>query len=133
MAVKSIIDNGLANIVVGSDPEDVTLTWQRMRQHTFRYGNGGIAAFVISALDIALWDLKGKALNMPVYQLLGGRKAEVLRACASVILTPRTWPRRIRNSRTTPREGTAVKGGWGKSSETAFGRIRNATWRSCAR
>jgi L-alanine-DL-glutamate epimerase-like enolase superfamily enzyme len=121
--VKSIIDSGLGRIVLGSDPDDVVLTWQRMRQHTFWYGNGGIAAFAISALDMALWDLKGKAHDEPLYQLLGGRKRQVLRACASVIFDTEDLVATAAEFADYAARGyTAVKGGWGKSPETAFGR-----------
>jgi L-alanine-DL-glutamate epimerase-like enolase superfamily enzyme len=123
IAVKSLIDSGLGGVVLGSDPEDVGLTWQRMRQHTFWYGNGGIAAFAISALDMALWDLKGKAHNVPLYELLGGRKREVLRACASVIFDTENLVATGEEFADYASRGyTAVKGGWGKSPETAFGR-----------
>jgi L-alanine-DL-glutamate epimerase-like enolase superfamily enzyme len=123
VAVRALIESGLGSMVLGTDPEDVALTWQRLRQHTFWYGNGGIAAFAISALDMALWDLKGKALNVPVYQLLGGRKREVLRACASVIFDTEDLVATGEQFADYASRGyTAVKGGWGKSPETAFGR-----------
>lgn len=123
IAVKALIDSGLGSVVLGSDPDDVELTWQRMRQHTFWYGNGGIAAFAISALDIALWDLKGKMHNVPVYQLLGGRKREAMRACASVIFDTEDLVATREEFAGYASSGyTAVKGGWGKSPETAFGR-----------
>jgi L-alanine-DL-glutamate epimerase-like enolase superfamily enzyme len=122
LAVKTIVERGMADLVVGSDPQDVELTWQRMRQHSFWYGNGGIASLAISAIDMALWDLKGKINNVPVYQLLGGRKREQIRACASVIFdTENLELTRDEFSDYVERGYTAVKGGWGKSRETAFG------------
>ena len=59
--------------------------WQAMRDRSWWYGNGGIASFAVSAIDMALWDLKGKMLNVPLYELLGGKRMSKLRACASVI------------------------------------------------
>ena len=59
--------------MVGCDPCDNVAIWRKLRQHTWWYSyRGGIAAFAISAIDIALWDLKGKFLGQPLVQLLGG-------------------------------------------------------------
>ncbi|MEO8396242.1 MAG: mandelate racemase/muconate lactonizing enzyme family protein, partial [Chloroflexota bacterium] len=58
--------------------------WQDLRGEVWWYGDaGGIASFAISALDMALWDLKGKILKQPLYKLLGGKKHERLPVCAS--------------------------------------------------
>lgn len=122
-AVKTLIDRGLGDVVLGTDPDNVELTWQRMRDHSFWYGNGGIASFAISAIDMALWDLKGKLHDVPVYELLGGKKVERLRACASVIFdTEDLAATRAEFADYAARGYTAVKGGWGKSPEAAFGR-----------
>jgi len=122
LAVKVIVERGFSDLVVGSDPVDVELTWQRMRQQSFWYGNGGIASMAISAIDMALWDLKGKVTGVPVYQLLGGRKRDTIRACASVIFdTENLDLTRDEFADYAERGYTAVKGGWGKSRETAFG------------
>ena len=79
-----MIDNGLAGIVSGRDRIDIETIWNALRQQVWWYGNtGGIAAFAISAIDMALWDLKGKLLNLPLHQLLGGKHQERLPVCAS--------------------------------------------------
>ena len=57
--------------VVGSDPMQVEHHWQSMYVHSF-YRSGPVMGSAISGIDQALWDIRGKALGMPVYQLLGG-------------------------------------------------------------
>lgn len=83
-AVAALLRYGLADVVVGRDPLDSEAIWDALREQVWWYGNtGGIAAFAISALDMALWDLKGKLLRLPLYALLGGKRQDRLPACAS--------------------------------------------------
>ena len=56
-----------------------------MLDHIWWYGPEGIAAFAVSAVDMALWDLKGHALGLPVCQLLGGQLHDKIVAMASII------------------------------------------------
>lgn len=63
---------GLAPLVTGRDPSDHEAIWAALREHTWWYGNGGIAAFAIAALDIALWDLAGQQAGSNIIDLLGG-------------------------------------------------------------
>jgi L-alanine-DL-glutamate epimerase-like enolase superfamily enzyme len=82
-AAEAVI-SGLAELVVGRDPVDNVEIWRRLKQHCWWYGyGGGIASFAISAIDIALWDLKGKALGQPLVKLLGGAHRERLPVIAS--------------------------------------------------
>ena len=59
------------DFVMGSDPMQVEHTWQSMYVHSF-YRAGAVMGSAISAIDQALWDIRGKALGMPVHRLLGG-------------------------------------------------------------
>ncbi len=82
-AVKAIIE-GMAERVVGKDPLDNIAIWHSLRDQMWWYGyNGGIASYAVAAIDIALWDIKGKLLGVPVVQLLGGAVHEKLPAVAS--------------------------------------------------
>lgn len=81
-ATKAIIE-GMAPLLVGRDPVESDALWRAMKEHTWWYGLGGIASFAIAALDIAVWDLKGKALGARVVDLLGGPIHERLPAIAS--------------------------------------------------
>ncbi|MGH9160261.1 MAG: L-rhamnonate dehydratase [Vicinamibacteraceae bacterium] len=70
---KGVIDGYLAPLLIGASPWDVELLWQHMFRKTMAFGRRGIGMVAISAVDIALWDLLGKAAKQPVYRLLGGR------------------------------------------------------------
>jgi L-rhamnonate dehydratase len=70
---KSLIENYYADLVAGEDPRRHEYLWQRMYRTTVRFGRSGSAMAAISALDIACWDLHGKAESAPVYDLAGGR------------------------------------------------------------
>jgi L-alanine-DL-glutamate epimerase-like enolase superfamily enzyme len=122
LATKVIIDRGFADLLKGQDPRDVERLWRAMRDRSWWYGNGGIANFALSAIDMALWDLKGQILQVPVYDLLGGKRMTKLRACASVIFdTEDLTATRAEFADYASRGYTAVKGGWGKRPEAAFG------------
>jgi len=58
--------------VIGQDPANIEEIWQLIYRRHLRIGGRGPISAVISGIDIALWDIKGKALGVPVYQLLGG-------------------------------------------------------------
>jgi len=70
---KQVVDLHLKPLLLGADPWDVEFLWQHMYRKTLAFGRKGIAMVAISAVDIALWDLLGKAARQPVYRLLGGR------------------------------------------------------------
>ena len=76
----------LAPMILGMDPLDHEVIWDKLYRSnaTFWAQNGGPIIFSgISALDVALWDIKGKYYNQPLYKLLGGRKRDRLRCYAS--------------------------------------------------
>src|SRR5215468_9347352 len=73
LITKQVIDVYLKPLLIGADPWDTEFLWQHMNRKTMAFGRKGIGMVAISALDIALWDLLGKAAKQPVYRLLGGR------------------------------------------------------------
>jgi L-alanine-DL-glutamate epimerase-like enolase superfamily enzyme len=83
-AVVTLIHKGIKDLIVGCDPLQTEKLWIKMREHVWWYGVGGLASIAISAIDIALWDIKGKATGLPLYQLFGGKVWERLPACASI-------------------------------------------------
>lgn len=75
-----------AKCIIGMDPMNSEAVWNKLHRLTFwGMGGGGVILAGISGIDMALWDIKGKALNAPVYQLLGGKTNAKLRAYASQI------------------------------------------------
>ena len=76
MAVKQ-----LEPYLIGKDPRAVVHHWQAMYRHAF-YRGGPVLTSVISGIDMALWDIKGKALGVPVYELLGGPTRDRVRVYA---------------------------------------------------
>lgn len=93
--VVAIINHEFAPGLIGEDPRNITRIWENLysgtrghyaiaRGHVFpAMGRRGVSISAISGIDIALWDILGKSLNVPVWQLLGGRKAERMAAYAS--------------------------------------------------
>lgn len=74
----------LAKLIIGMDPLDNEVIWNKMYKRTFWAQNGGPIIFSgMSAIDIALWDIKGKFFGLPVYKLLGGKMRDNLRCYAS--------------------------------------------------
>ncbi len=67
-----VIERHLTKLLLGEDPFDVEKLWDIMWRSTLYYGRKGLVVHAISAVDIALWDIIGNALGLPVYKLLGG-------------------------------------------------------------
>ncbi|MEO8241347.1 MAG: mandelate racemase/muconate lactonizing enzyme family protein [bacterium] len=82
-AVATVIREGFLPLLEGHLAEDIEGAWVKMRRHVFWYGEGGIASFAISGIDMALWDIRGKVAGKPLYALLGGLKKDRLLANAS--------------------------------------------------
>ena len=62
----------VAELIVGQDPTRPEHLWQKMYRQHFWHGHGIVRATAISGIDLALWDIVGKALDVPVYRLIGG-------------------------------------------------------------
>jgi L-rhamnonate dehydratase len=67
-----IVEKHLAKLLINEDPFNVERIWDILWRSTMYYGRAGAVVNAISGVDLALWDLIGKALEMPVYRLLGG-------------------------------------------------------------
>ena len=80
---KQLIDLYLKPLLIGRDPFDTEFLWQHMYRQTMAFGRKGVAMVAISAVDIAIWDLLGKATKQPVFKLLGGRTKRTIPVYAS--------------------------------------------------
>src|SRR5437773_5727300 len=79
------ICRGLAECVLGQDPFEIDRLVHRMVEGSIYFGRQGAAIQAMSGIEIALWDIVGKAVKRPVYQLLGGGFRKVFRAYASIL------------------------------------------------
>lgn len=82
-AASYVINNHLYHFVVGESVFDTTRLWECMYRATQSYGRRGLVVAAISAIDIALWDAKGKLLGQPIYNLIGGRMTQTIPVYAS--------------------------------------------------
>lgn len=81
-----MVKNLIENFLIGTDPFRIEKIWETMFRSSFWALGGGPAVYGgMSAIDIALWDIKAKALGIPAYQLLGGKTNDHLRGYASQI------------------------------------------------
>ncbi|MDX1968333.1 MAG: mandelate racemase/muconate lactonizing enzyme family protein, partial [Planctomycetaceae bacterium] len=91
--VKAIIDApfshniacGLRELLIGEDSLDTGRLWQKMHRATMYYGRSSVTITAMAAVDMALWDLKGKRFGAPIYQLLGGKHHDRFQAYASCL------------------------------------------------
>lgn len=81
--VERVINDHFAPVLAGQDCVATEKLWDLMRRVSSPYGSTGLASYAISAVDTALWDLKGKLLGRPVYELLGGPQKERIPCYAS--------------------------------------------------
>src|SRR5260370_12132800 len=79
------ICRGLAECVIGQDPCEIDRLVHRMYEGSIFFGRQGAAIQAMSGVEIALWDLLGKATKQPVYKLLGGGFRKTFRAYASIL------------------------------------------------
>jgi L-rhamnonate dehydratase len=83
-SLARIIEGSLRRVLIGEDPHAIERIWDKMYRHAI-HGRKGETMMAISAVDLALWDLKGKLLGAPVYELLGGPSRTKIRAYASML------------------------------------------------
>jgi len=103
----------LRDVLIGENPLDVERLWQKMYRGLIYFGRRGIAIHAISGLDIALWDIKGKALGKPIYELLGTPHRDRVRAYASMLMPDTPAEVTAAVTALVEQSFTAVKLGWG--------------------
>lgn len=127
LATKTIIEQGFAPLLVGQNVIDGDRLWHIMQDRIWWYGPEGIAAFAVSAVDMALWDVKGKALGQPVCQLLGGKVHDKVIAMASFIFDMEDVDWTLNEFRWLIEQGYhMVKAGWGMHRQALFGQKHKA-------
>lgn len=111
--MSHFVANGLANAVVGEDPLNIRVLWDKMYRASIYYGRFGPAIHAISGIDMALWDIAGKYYGQPVHRLLGGKYRDKLRAYASILFGDTPEQTYEIGKRWVDAGFTAVKFGWG--------------------
>lgn len=76
-SIHALLTHDIKPLLIGEDPRAIDAIWDKMWWTTHYVGRGGIAAFAISAVDIALWDLKAKQAAEPLWKVLGGTNPRV--------------------------------------------------------
>src|SRR5215469_1798631 len=127
MAVKQVIEGpvshtitkGLKHIVMGEDPFCTEYLWEKMYEENLYAGRRGLGIHAMAGIDLALWDIKGKALQMPIWQLLGGGFRSKIRCYASSLFG-RTPAETCEIAKRVRDQGfTAVKFGWAPMGQDA--------------
>src|SRR5262245_7976338 len=85
-----VLGLGLADMLVGEDPLHPEALWDRMYTGSFMTGRRGLGICAMGALDMALWDIRGKALGLPCWHFLGGARKTHITPYASLLPTGRT-------------------------------------------
>jgi L-rhamnonate dehydratase len=118
------LSSGLRRLLIGEDPFETTYLWEKMYRQNIYGGPYGLSVHAISGIDIALWDIKGKKLRMPIWKLLGGGFRKSIRCYASLLFeqTPELTGEAARKLR--DQGFGAVKFGWGPMGRDAETDVR---------
>ncbi|KKB11049.1 hypothetical protein VE25_14800 [Devosia geojensis] len=122
-ATRLLIDEGFGPLLIEAGDITIDEAWRRMRTHAWWYGEGGIACFAYSALDMALWDIEGKIEGRPICDLLGGKVHESLPAYVANHVNKATREENIAEVVGFKQQGYAgCKLGFGKRGLSDIGR-----------
>jgi len=99
--------------LVGEDPFQRERLWQKMQRYLAYYGRHGVGMHMVSGADLALWDIAGKALGLPVWRLLGARYRDRVKAYASTLFRPNPDAMKRAVAGYAAAGFRAVKFGWG--------------------
>lgn len=104
---------GLRTALVGEDPLERERLWQKMYRYMAYYGRQGTGMHLISGVDIALWDIAGKAFGQPVCKLLGAKYRDRVKAYASTLFRPTPDDMKRAVAGYLEQGFRAIKFGWG--------------------
>jgi len=105
-AVAKLIDTTLRQLVLGMDADDVSGVWDRMyRFQLASHGMGAGACLAMSGIDMALWDIRGKAAGVPLYRLLGGSRKGIPAYAGGVSLGYQPPPQLVEEARASLERG----------------------------
>jgi L-rhamnonate dehydratase len=113
------ICSGLAALLVGENPLEIGRLWQKMYKGSLYFGRRGAAIHAISGVEIALWDIAGKAAGKPIHALLGGARRDRIKAYASTLMPGRPDDAARAVEAQMKAGFKAVKLGWGPLGQSA--------------
>lgn len=119
--VKQIIESpashmvclGLRDIILGEDPMNPEKIWHKMYEKSIYYGRRSVVIHAMSGIDMAVWDIMGKALGVSVSRLLGGRFRDRIQAYCSVLMPENEEGIRRLVDQHMPKGYRGLKFGWG--------------------
>lgn len=85
-AILAMLDNDIKPFLLGKNPSEVEKINTGLHWHLHYVGRGGISSFAISATDLALWDIRGKSINKPLWKMSGGSGKKCLAYCGGIDL-----------------------------------------------
>jgi len=122
LAAQKIVEVGFKPLLLGENPFDIQRLWLKLYSYCEWYGRAGIAIYALSGIDVALWDICGKTLGVPIYILLGGRFRDRIPVYASLLFDMDDPEGTAKEGKEYVKQGyKAVKYGWGRTRERAFG------------
>mgnify|MGYP006269183089 FL=1 len=80
----AVVDQHFRRFLVGADPFDIERIWDQMNRSTLPYGLGGVTSMAMAGVDLALYDLVARSLDLPVFKWLGGRTKETIPCYATI-------------------------------------------------
>ncbi|MBX3538002.1 MAG: mandelate racemase/muconate lactonizing enzyme family protein [Chelatococcus sp.] len=127
-AAKAIVEH-YETMAIGLDARDVGGVWSRLYMGGLFWGRAGFAVSVLSAIEMALWDINGKALDLPAYKLLGGKVHDRLRIYASGGLdgTADEFRRELDGYLEKGFTAVKIRGGYGPRYDGARARLARET------
>lgn len=130
--VKAIIETpashmvcmGLKEAILGEDPFDIEKIWNKMYHRSYYYGRRSVAIHAMSGIDMAIWDIIGKAVGKPVHKLIGGAYRDKIPAYCSVLMPDNEDEIKRIADTYLPMGFKAVKFGWGAIGQSKENDIR---------
>jgi L-alanine-DL-glutamate epimerase-like enolase superfamily enzyme len=119
---------GFRDLLIGEDPEHTERLWDKMYHHTGMSGRRGLVPNLIAGIDVALWDIRGKAAGKPIHHLLGGARREQIDAYLTVDPDPGPDPQKVLAQTLSMVEQGLKLGLPRVKIETSLEQVRDEAW-----
>jgi L-alanine-DL-glutamate epimerase-like enolase superfamily enzyme len=117
------VDTALKPLVIGEDPREIDRLWHKMLFRTYKLGVQGVQPEGIAGIDIALWDILGKAAGLPLCLLLGGRYRDRIKMYASIgggaEMTPEQMAKKVEQALEKGFRAIKIRMDWGAARRDA--------------